>query len=61
VSSRNVVFDEGVVVLSMWENNSEKRDDDEEDSIPRTLCSEEPDTPSGESPLRESLQYSGSV
>jgi hypothetical protein len=38
-----------------------RRNDDEEDNIPRTMCSEEPDTPSGESPLRESLQRSGST
>jgi hypothetical protein len=60
VSSRNVVFDE-VVVLSMGENNAEQRSNDEDDSIPRTICSEEPDTPSEESPLRESLQHSGSM
>jgi hypothetical protein len=46
VSGRNVVFDEAVV-LSMGENNAEQRNDDEEDIIPRTMCSEEPDTPSG--------------
>jgi hypothetical protein len=60
VSSRNVVFDEAAV-LSMGENNTEQRNDDEEDNIPRTMCTEEPDTPSGESPLRESLQHSGSI
>jgi hypothetical protein len=60
VSSRDVVFDE-TVVLSMGESNAEQRNDDEEDSIPRTMCSEEPDNPSGESPLRESLQHSGSM
>jgi hypothetical protein len=53
VSSRNVVFDE-VVVFAMGESNAEQRNDDEEDSISRTMCSEEPDTPSGESSLRES-------
>jgi hypothetical protein len=60
VSSRNVVFDEADV-MSMGESNAEQPNDDEEDSIPRTMCSEEPDTPSGESPLRESLQHSGSM
>jgi hypothetical protein len=60
VSSRNVVFDE-TVVLSMGESNAEQRNDDEEDNIPRTMCSEEPDKASGESPLRESLQHSGSM
>jgi hypothetical protein len=60
VSSRNVVFDE-VAVLSMGESNAEQRNDDEEDSIPRTMCSEEPDTPSGESPLPELLQHFGSM
>jgi hypothetical protein len=59
-SSRNVVFDE-VAVLSMGESNAEQRNDDEEDIIPRTMCSEQPDTPSGESPLHESLQHSGSM
>jgi hypothetical protein len=58
VSSRNVVFDEAAV-LSTGEINAEQRNDDEEGSIPRTMCSEEPDTPSGESPLRESLQHAG--
>jgi hypothetical protein len=51
VSSRNVVIDEAAV-LSMGESNAEQRNDDEKDSIPRTMCSEEPDTPSGELPLR---------
>jgi hypothetical protein len=60
VSSRNVVFDDAVV-LSMMESNAEQRNDDEEDSIACTMCSEERDTPSGESPLRESLQHSGSM
>jgi hypothetical protein len=60
VSSRNVAFDEDVV-LSMGESNAEQRNDDEEDNIPRAMCSEEPDTPLGESPLRESLQHSGSM
>jgi hypothetical protein len=60
LSSRNVVFDEAAV-LSTWESNAEKRNDDEEDNIPRTMFSEELDTPSGESPLRESLQHSGSM
>jgi hypothetical protein len=46
VSSRYVVFDEAVV-LSMGESNAEQGNDDEEDNIPRTMCSEEPDTPSG--------------
>jgi hypothetical protein len=46
VSSRNVVFDEAAV-LSMGESNAEQRNDDEEDNIPRTMCSEERDTPSG--------------
>ena len=55
-----MVFDEAAV-LSMGESNAEQRTDDEEDSIPRTMCSEEPDTPSGESPLRESRQHSGST
>jgi hypothetical protein len=55
-----VVFDEAVV-LSMGEINAEQRNDDEEDNIPRTMCSEEPDTLLGESPLRESLQRSGSM
>jgi hypothetical protein len=60
VSSRNVVFDEAAL-LSIGESNAEQRNDDEEDSIPRTTCSEETDTPSWESPLRESLQHSGSM
>jgi hypothetical protein len=60
VSSRNVVVDEAAV-LSMGESNAEQRTDDEEDIIQRTMCSEERDTLSGESPLRESLQYSGSM
>jgi hypothetical protein len=60
VSSRNVVFDEAAV-LSMGESNAEQRTDVEEDSIPRTMCSEERDTSSVESPLRESLQHSGSM
>jgi hypothetical protein len=60
VSSRNVVFDEAVV-LSMGESNTEQRNDDEEDNIPRTMCSKEPDTPLGEVPLHESLQHSGSM
>jgi hypothetical protein len=60
VSSRNVVFYEAVV-LSMGESNAEQRNDDEEDSIPRTMCSEERDTSLGESPLRESLRHSGSM
>jgi hypothetical protein len=60
VSSRNVVFDEAVV-LSMGESNAEQRNDDEKDNTPRTMCSENPDTPSGKSPLRESLQHSGSM
>jgi hypothetical protein len=60
VSSRNVVFNEAGV-LSIGESNAEQRTDDEEDSIPRTVCSKEPDTLSGESPLRESLQHSGSM
>jgi hypothetical protein len=60
VSCCNVVFD-AVAVLSIGESNAEQRNDDEEDSIPRTICSEEPDTHSGESPLRESLQHSGSM
>jgi hypothetical protein len=60
MNSRNVVFDEATV-LSMGESNAEQRNDDEEDSIPHTMCSEEPDTPSRESPLRESLQHSGSM
>jgi hypothetical protein len=60
VSSRNVVFDEAVV-LSMGESDAEQRNDDEEDNNPLTKCSEETDTPSGESPLRESLQHSGSM
>jgi hypothetical protein len=42
VSSRNVVFDEADV-LSMGESNAEQRIDDEEDNIPRTMCSKEPD------------------
>jgi hypothetical protein len=60
VSSRDVVFDEAAL-LSMGESNAEQRNDDEGDNIPRTMCSEEPDTPSGESPLREPLQHSGSM
>jgi hypothetical protein len=36
VSSRNVVFDEAAV-LSMGKSNAEKRNDDEEDNIPRTM------------------------
>jgi hypothetical protein len=60
VSSRNVVFDEAAV-LSMAESNAEQRNDDEEDNIMRTTCSEEPETPLGESPPRESLKYSGSM
>jgi hypothetical protein len=60
VSSRNVVLDEAAV-LSMGESNAEQSNDDGEDNIPRTMCSEEPDTPSGESPLQESLQHSGSM
>jgi hypothetical protein len=60
VSNRNVVSDEAVV-LSMGESNTEQHNDDEEDNIPRTMCSEEPDTLSGESPLRESMQHSGSM
>jgi hypothetical protein len=60
VSSRNVVFDE-VVVLSMGESNEEQRNDDGDSNIPRTMCSEEPDTPLRESPLRESVQHSGSM
>jgi hypothetical protein len=59
VSSRNVVFDEAAV-LSMGESNAEQRNDDEEDSIPRN-DDEGPDTPPRESPLRESLQHSGSI
>jgi hypothetical protein len=60
MSSRNVVF-EKIVVLSMGETNAEKRNDDEEDNIPRNMCSEAPNTPLGELPLRESLQDSGSM
>jgi hypothetical protein len=60
VSNRNVVFDEAAV-LSMGESNAEQRTGDEEDNIPRTMCSEERDTLSGESPLRESLQHSESM
>jgi hypothetical protein len=60
VSSRNVVFDH-VDVLSMGESYAEQRNVDEKDSIPRTMCTEEPDTSSGESSLRESLQHSGSM
>jgi hypothetical protein len=61
VSNRTVVLDEADV-LSMRESNVEQRNDDEkEDNIPRTMCSEEPGTPLGESPLRESLQYSWSM
>jgi hypothetical protein len=55
LSSRNVVFDE-VAVLSMGESNAEQSNDDEEDNIHRTMCSEPPDTPSG-----ESLQHPGSM
>jgi hypothetical protein len=55
-----VVFDEAAI-LSMGESNAEQRNDDDEDIILRTMCSEEPDTPSGELPLRESLQHSGSM
>jgi hypothetical protein len=55
VSSRIVVFDE-TDVLSMGESNAEQCNDDEEDCIPRTMCSEERDTPSG-----EWLQQSGSM
>jgi hypothetical protein len=40
---------------------SEQRNDDEEDNTPPAMCSEEPDTPLGESPLRQSLQHSGST
>jgi hypothetical protein len=58
--SRNVVFDEASV-LSMGESIAEQRNDDEDENIPRTMCSEESDTPLGESPLRESLQHSGSM
>jgi hypothetical protein len=43
---------------SMGKSNAEQRNDDGEESVLRTMCSEEPDTPSGESPLRESLQHS---
>jgi hypothetical protein len=43
VSSRNVVFD-GVAVLFIGERYAEVRNDDEENSTPRTMCSEEPDT-----------------
>jgi hypothetical protein len=46
VNSRIVAFDEAAV-LSMGERNAEYRTDDEEDNIPRTMCSEEPDTPFG--------------
>jgi hypothetical protein len=60
VNSRNVVLNEAAV-LSMGESHAKQRNDDEEDNTPRTVCSEEPDTPSGESPLRESLQHSGSM
>jgi hypothetical protein len=60
VSNRNVVFD-GVVVLSMGESNAEQRNDDEEDNVTCTMCSEEADTPLGESTLRESLQHFGSM
>jgi hypothetical protein len=45
----------------MGESNAEQRYDDEEDNIPRTMCCEEPDIPMGESPLRDSLQHSGSM
>jgi hypothetical protein len=44
MSSRNVVFDEAVV-LSMGKSNAEQCNDDEKDNIPRTMCSEETDTP----------------
>jgi hypothetical protein len=60
VSACTVVFDE-VVVLSMGETDTEQRNDDAEDNIPRTMCSEGPDAPLEESPLRESLQHSGSM
>jgi hypothetical protein len=60
VNSRNVVLDEAAV-LSMAERNAEQRNDDEEDSIMRTTCIEEPDTPLGESPPRESLKHSDSM
>jgi hypothetical protein len=50
VSSRHVVFDDDVV-LSMGESSAEQRNDDEDDNIPRTVCSEEPDT------LRRSHRY----
>jgi transposase InsO family protein len=60
VSSLNVVFDEAAAI-SMGESYAEQRNDDEEDNVLRTMCSERPDTPSGESPLRESLQYSRSM
>jgi hypothetical protein len=46
VSSRNVVLDEAAV-LSMGESNVEQCNDDEEDNIPHTMYSEEPDTPWG--------------
>jgi hypothetical protein len=49
------------LLSSMGGINAEQRQDDEEDIIPRTLCSEASDTPSWESPLRESLQHSGSM
>jgi hypothetical protein len=60
VSSRNVVFDEADV-LFMGEGRAERRNDNGEDNIPRTLCSKEHDTPLGESPLRESLHHAGSM
>jgi hypothetical protein len=60
VSSRNVVFGE-VDVLSIWESNAKQRNDVENDNILRIMCSEEPDTLAGESPLGESLQHSGSM
>jgi hypothetical protein len=55
VSSRDMVLDEATV-LSMGENNMEQRNDDDEDNIPPTMCSDKPDTRSGESP-----QHSGSM
>jgi hypothetical protein len=60
VNSRNVVFDEAAV-LSMGESNAEQRNDDEEDNTLCSLCSGEPDIPVGDSPLRKSLQHSGSM
>jgi hypothetical protein len=53
VISRNVVFDEAAV-LSMGESNAEQRND-EDNNIPRTMCSEKPDTPSGESMRRNAM------